>query len=241
MSLRMVTELRRRWRRPRPAARSACVVLRGAGGHFCAGGDLKDMAAARMKARRRRRGRAGRGQRAVRRAVRRLCAHAAGARRGARRHGDGRRLRPRLRGRRRARRRHAWRFACRRRRSASCRRRSRPSWSSASATRRPSASPSPARRLDAGAALAIGLVHEVHARAPRSTRRWRGCSTSILPCAPDAIAQTKRLVALRPLHAAGRSGRTKLPRCSRARLQGAEGIEGTTAFLQKRKPNWAPQ
>ena len=49
MSLSMVTELRQTlaWAEASQAIR--VVVLRGAGGHFCAGGDIKDMAAARAR------------------------------------------------------------------------------------------------------------------------------------------------------------------------------------------------
>jgi isohexenylglutaconyl-CoA hydratase len=48
MSLRMVAELRAALATAE-AERARVVVLRGAGGHFCSGGDLKDMAAARMQ------------------------------------------------------------------------------------------------------------------------------------------------------------------------------------------------
>lgn len=49
LTLAMVRELRQAlaWAESRPDARA--VVLRGNGGHFCAGGDLKDMALARME------------------------------------------------------------------------------------------------------------------------------------------------------------------------------------------------
>ena len=50
MSLRMVTELRAVLADAERGAAVRVVVLRGAGGHFCAGGDLKDMASARMRA-----------------------------------------------------------------------------------------------------------------------------------------------------------------------------------------------
>jgi isohexenylglutaconyl-CoA hydratase len=54
MSLAMVEELRQALAQAEASVGSAqptrVVVLRGAGGHFCAGGDLKDMAMARMRA-----------------------------------------------------------------------------------------------------------------------------------------------------------------------------------------------
>ena len=54
MSLAMVGELRRALAQAESTIGTPdairVVVLRGAGGHFCAGGDLKDMAAARMRA-----------------------------------------------------------------------------------------------------------------------------------------------------------------------------------------------
>lgn len=49
MSLRMVTELRAVLADAECGGAVRVVVLRGAGGHFCAGGDLKDMASARMR------------------------------------------------------------------------------------------------------------------------------------------------------------------------------------------------
>jgi isohexenylglutaconyl-CoA hydratase len=49
MSLRMVTELRAVLAHAEAGGDVRVVVLRGAGGHFCAGGDLKDMASARMQ------------------------------------------------------------------------------------------------------------------------------------------------------------------------------------------------
>ena len=49
MSLRMVMELRLALDAAETGGSVRAVVLRGAGGHFCAGGDLKDMAEARMR------------------------------------------------------------------------------------------------------------------------------------------------------------------------------------------------
>ena len=47
MSLRMVDELVAVLRRAEAAGDVRAIVLRGAGGHFCAGADLQDMALAR--------------------------------------------------------------------------------------------------------------------------------------------------------------------------------------------------
>ncbi|MBK9235449.1 MAG: enoyl-CoA hydratase/isomerase family protein [Rhodoferax sp.] len=47
MSLRMVQELQTVLQQAEQGGAVRVLVLRGAGGHFCAGGDLKDMAAAR--------------------------------------------------------------------------------------------------------------------------------------------------------------------------------------------------
>lgn len=50
MSLQMTQELRAVFTAIADSATVRAVVLRGAGGHFCAGGDIKDMAGARMRA-----------------------------------------------------------------------------------------------------------------------------------------------------------------------------------------------
>ena len=49
MSLQMVRELRTVLTEAEAAAGARVLVLRGAGGHFCAGGDIRDMAAARAR------------------------------------------------------------------------------------------------------------------------------------------------------------------------------------------------
>jgi isohexenylglutaconyl-CoA hydratase len=49
MSLAMVRELRAALATAETDGRTRVIVLRGAGGHFCAGADLKDMAAARQR------------------------------------------------------------------------------------------------------------------------------------------------------------------------------------------------
>ena len=93
-------------------------------------------------------------------------------------------------------------------------------------------------RIDAAQALALRLVHEVHPAEGLDGALARTIR-DILQCAPGAIAATKALI---------RQARLRTPASlvheaslvfSRAAL-GPEGTEGTAAFLQKRKPNWAP-
>ena len=92
-------------------------------------------------------------------------------------------------------------------------------------------------RLDADAALRIGLVHAVAATGDLQAELDKTL-TDILACAPGALAATKALMA---------SARLREPQdlvlpaaaiFSRA-AQGPEGLEGIAAFMQKRKPQWA--
>ena len=94
-------------------------------------------------------------------------------------------------------------------------------------------------RIGADAALAIGLVHEVHPAEALDAALARLLG-DILQCAPDAVAQTKRLVAKARFTPPADLVEEAALVFSRA-LQGPEGIEGTTAFVQKRKPSWVPQ
>ena len=92
-------------------------------------------------------------------------------------------------------------------------------------------------RLDAAAALHIGLVHEVTGAAMLKPALERVLA-DIQACAPGALAATKALMQRARLtppndlvqHAADVFTRS---------AQSAEGIEGMTAFIQKRKPKWA--
>jgi isohexenylglutaconyl-CoA hydratase len=90
-------------------------------------------------------------------------------------------------------------------------------------------------RLDGHAALALGLVHHVtddtEAELARNLKIFK-------KCAPNATAVTKLLV----LDVAERSGMEPLldrasDDFSKAMLSD-EGQEGTAAFIQKRKPSW---
>ena len=94
-------------------------------------------------------------------------------------------------------------------------------------------------RINAAQALAIALVHEVHAADALDTALAR-VITDILRCAPQAVAATKALIA-KARHAEPQSLVLEAAQVfSRAAL-GSEGVEGTTAFLQKRPAAWVPQ
>jgi isohexenylglutaconyl-CoA hydratase len=92
-------------------------------------------------------------------------------------------------------------------------------------------------RLGASDALAIGLVHSVHA-PDRLDAALAALLTEILACAPGAVAATKALMAKACLTPASELVQEAALVFARA-AQGPEGLEGGMAFLQKRKPNWA--
>ena len=94
-------------------------------------------------------------------------------------------------------------------------------------------------RLDAAQALALGLVHEAPANEQLDHTIARVIS-DILACAPGAVAATKRLMAKARFNQAASLVQEAAEVFSAAAL-GPEGLEGTTAFLQKRKASWVPQ
>jgi isohexenylglutaconyl-CoA hydratase len=93
-------------------------------------------------------------------------------------------------------------------------------------------------RLDAQQALALRLVHGVHA-ADELDAALAQVLGDILQCAPGAVAATKALIGQARLQPAASLVQQAAQVFSAAAL-GAEGLEGTTAFMQKRKPKWAP-
>ncbi len=92
-------------------------------------------------------------------------------------------------------------------------------------------------RLDAAAALRLGLVHSVVATADLQ-RELETVLTDILACAPGALGATKALMAQARLRAPQDLVHEAAAVFSQA-AQGPEGLEGMTAFIQKRKPQWA--
>jgi isohexenylglutaconyl-CoA hydratase len=94
-------------------------------------------------------------------------------------------------------------------------------------------------RLDANAAIALRLVHAVHASGALDNA-VAAVLQDILQCAPGAVAATKALMAKARFHTPASLVQQAAEVFSKAAL-GAEGLEGTTAFLQKRKASWVPQ
>jgi len=94
-------------------------------------------------------------------------------------------------------------------------------------------------RVDAWQALVLRLVHEVHAAAALDAAVDR-LLNDMLQCAPGAVSATKALLAKARFVPPEALVREAAELFSRAAL-GPEGVEGTTAFLQKRKPSWAPR
>ena len=93
-------------------------------------------------------------------------------------------------------------------------------------------------RLDAAQALAIGLVHQ-QVRSSEVDSAVQAVLADILACAPRALAATKALMAKARWNPPADLVDEAAALFSRA-VQGPEGQEGTSAFLQKRKPNWVP-
>lgn len=92
-------------------------------------------------------------------------------------------------------------------------------------------------RVGAAEALMLRLVHEVHADAALDAALQRLCA-GILRGAPGAIATTKALLA-RARHHAPASLVHEAAEAFSAAVLGDEGAEGTAAFLGKRPPRWA--
>ena len=95
-------------------------------------------------------------------------------------------------------------------------------------------------RLSAAQALAIGLVHEVHDEGAALAAALAATLAQTLRCAPGAIAATKALMA-RALHTPAADLVDDAARVFAQAARGPEGVEGMTAFLQRRSPSWAPQ
>ncbi|WP_085629854.1 MULTISPECIES: enoyl-CoA hydratase/isomerase family protein [unclassified Pseudomonas] len=95
-----------------------------------------------------------------------------------------------------------------------------------------------AARFDGHQARRMGLVHFVEQDPQALAERLDEVLEHVLCCAPEANAMTKKLL----LASAGQPGAELLDEAAQwfsEAVTGAEGTEGTLAFLQKRKPKWA--
>jgi isohexenylglutaconyl-CoA hydratase len=93
-------------------------------------------------------------------------------------------------------------------------------------------------RLDAQEALALRLVHSV-CSTEAIAAALAAVLHGILQCAPQAISATKDLIS-KARYAPAASLVQEAAAVFAHAVLGSEGIEGTTAFIQKRKPSWAP-
>ncbi len=94
-------------------------------------------------------------------------------------------------------------------------------------------------KVESQEALRLRLVHEVHDGEALDWALARVLA-DILRCAPGALAATKALLAQARLQAPASLVQEAAAVFSRAAL-GPEGLEGTMAFLQQRKASWVPE
>lgn len=95
-------------------------------------------------------------------------------------------------------------------------------------------------RFDGSEACRLGIVHETADGETALEEALQRTLKAIRRCAPEANRQTKRLVlgvGEQPLEALLDQAAADFATA----VTGAEGQEGTMAFVQKRKPNWAEE
>ena len=95
-----------------------------------------------------------------------------------------------------------------------------------------------AARFDGTQARRMGLVHFVEHDPQALAERLDEVLAHVMCCAPGANAATKKLL----LASAGQPSEGLLDQAAEwfsEAVTGDEGVEGTMAFVQKRKPGWA--
>ena len=95
-----------------------------------------------------------------------------------------------------------------------------------------------AARFNGSEAERLGLVHFSEASSEAIEARLQQLLSQVRSCAPQANAQTKALLLAAENQALG----PLLDRAAEqfaAAVTGTEGVEGTMAFMQKRAPKWA--
>ncbi|GGC70006.1 enoyl-CoA hydratase/isomerase family protein [Undibacterium terreum] len=91
--------------------------------------------------------------------------------------------------------------------------------------------------INAQEALSLRLIHELHVDANALDAAVHANIHKILQCAPHAVAASKALMARARLEAPQALIRDAAAVFSHA-ARSVEGMEGGMAFLQKRKPSW---
>lgn len=94
--------------------------------------------------------------------------------------------------------------------------------------------------VDAATAARLGLVHELFSDTQALETGLSRVIGEILACAPQALAASKKLVARARLMTPRALIEESALAFSHAAM-GPEGEEGIRAFIEKRKPHWAPQ
>ncbi|WP_289127912.1 enoyl-CoA hydratase-related protein [uncultured Marinobacter sp.] len=93
-------------------------------------------------------------------------------------------------------------------------------------------------RIDATEACTLGIVHQVAESEEQLNEMLNQALERVRLCAPNATAETKAL-----LHRVGNESMAGLLDAAAgkfaAAIRGPEGTEGTMAFMQKREPKWA--
>jgi len=95
-------------------------------------------------------------------------------------------------------------------------------------------------RFDGAEAARIGVVHESHPDAASLDAALARVIEEVTRCAPDAIAATKRILHIS--HTQSLPPAALIDEAARlfaAAARGPEGQEGTMAFIEKRLPAWA--
>lgn len=95
-----------------------------------------------------------------------------------------------------------------------------------------------AARFDGQEALRLGLVHFAEMDTAALEQRLADSLEQVRRCAPGANARTKALLLATESEPLGPLLDSAAEQFALA-VTGAEGVEGTLAFMQKRKPNWA--
>jgi len=93
-------------------------------------------------------------------------------------------------------------------------------------------------RFNGSKALELGIVHEVFADAAELDEKMATILQQVKRCAPEANVLTKQLI----LKAADMNLENVLDSAAEAFTRSVlsdEGVEGTMAFVEKRNPNWA--